>query len=81
MARRYEKMREEISDFEKIRIINEQAVVSKNKEVRDLWTKFSQHLKLFAEEKDFNTQKIKADVDKGGAMIEQLMDKLSSYNE
>jgi hypothetical protein len=49
--------------------------------VRDLWTKFSQHLKLFAEEKDFNTQKIKADVDKGRVMIEQQTDKLSSYNE
>jgi hypothetical protein len=74
---RFEKLREGIVDFEKIRILKEMAMASKDKGVTDLWKKFDQHLKLFTTEKDFNTDKITADVDKGQAMIEQLSDKIN----
>lgn len=74
---RYEKLREGIVDFEKIRIIREQATASKDKSIQDLWRKFEQHLQVFSKEKDFNHQKITADVYKGRAMLEQLADKLT----
>lgn len=73
---RYEKLREGIVDFEKIRILKEHAAFSKDKIVQNLWNQFSQHLGVFAKEKDFNSQKIKADVDRGRAFIEQLTDEL-----
>jgi hypothetical protein len=73
---RYEKLREGIVDFEKIRILKEQAKASKGKSVTDLWKKFDQHLKVFTAEKDFKTSKIMADVEKGRGMVEVLSDKM-----
>ncbi len=35
------------------------------------------HLQLFLTEKDFNTEKIKKDVDKGKKILDELSDKLS----
>jgi hypothetical protein len=74
---RYEKLREGIVDFEKIRILKKDAAESKDKSIQDLWKQFEQHLKIFAVEKEFNQQKITGDVDKGRAMVEQLTDKLA----
>lgn len=49
---------------------------STDKNVKDLWQAFEQHLKLFTEEHDFNEEKITADVNKGKAMVDVLSDKL-----
>jgi hypothetical protein len=73
---RYEKLREGIVDFEKIRILKDKAKASKDKTVLDLWKRFEQHLKVFTAEKDFKTSKITADVENGRAMVEVLSDKL-----
>jgi hypothetical protein len=64
---RYEKLREGIVDFEKMRILRETASAKK-----DLWKQLDEHLKVFTQEKEFNTAKITADVEKGRVLIEQL---------
>ncbi|HKB43891.1 MAG TPA: glycoside hydrolase domain-containing protein [Chitinophagaceae bacterium] len=74
---RFEKLREGIVDFEKIRILREKASGSTDKAVKDLMTQLDDHLQLFLTEKDFNTEKIKKDVDKGGKILDELSDKLS----
>jgi len=74
---RFEKLREGISDYEKIRILREKAKASNNKNVQALVQQLDQHLQKFLEEKDFETAKIKADVDKGKQIVEQLSDALS----
>jgi hypothetical protein len=73
---RYEKLREGIVDYEKIRMLREECEKSKDGAVTSLWKKFEEHLKIFTVEKEFNPQKITGDVDKGKAMIAELTDKL-----
>jgi len=67
---RYEKLREGIVDFEKMRILRQQASAKK-----DTWTRFNEHLKKFTAEKEFDSKKITADVEKGRAFIEELSEK------
>ncbi len=74
---RYEKLREGIVDFEKIRMLGERAAQTKDKTIRDNWKKFQQYLQVFRKEKDFNQQKITADVQKGKEWVEQLTDRLA----
>jgi hypothetical protein len=74
---RYEKMREGIVDFEKIRMIKEQAASSNDKAVKELVKKFDQHLKVIKSEKEFDQAKITADVAKGRAMVDELTDRLN----
>ena len=69
---RYEKLREGIADYEKIRILKGLAAGSADKGVRDLWKALEQHLKVFAAESDFNEEKITGDVNKGKALIDEL---------
>lgn len=75
---RYEKLREGISDFEKIRILREKASRSSDKTVKELVAQLDQHLKTFLAEKDFDTKKIIGDVDKGKLLVDQLTQKLNS---
>jgi hypothetical protein len=74
---RYEKLREGIVDFEKIRILKEQASKSTNKEVKALWQALEKHLNVFLLEKDFNTDKIITDVNKGKQLVHQLSERLT----
>src|SRR4030095_9214670 len=62
---RFEKLREGIVDFEKIRILKDQAAKSTNKNVRQLWQKFEEHLKVFTTEHDFDEMKITDEVNTG----------------
>jgi Domain of unknown function (DUF4091)/Family of unknown function (DUF6067) len=73
---RFEKLREGIVDYEKIRILREQASTSSDKKVKSLIAALDDHLQLFLNEHDFKTEKITADVDKGKKMIEALSDEL-----
>ncbi|SKD00959.1 protein of unknown function [Chitinophaga ginsengisegetis] len=73
---RFEKLREGIADFEKIRILKTQALASKDKAVKALWQTFEQHLQRFAAEKDFNEDKIIEDIDKGRSLVDALSDRL-----
>ena len=75
---RFEKLREGISDFEKIRILREKATRSSDKSVKELVAQLDQHLKTFLAEKDFDTKKIIGDVNKGKLLVEQLTQKLNS---
>lgn len=75
---RYEKLREGIADYEKIRILKELVAGSSNKAAKDLWKTFEEHLKVFTAEHDFNEEKITGDVSRGRAMIDELSGKLSN---
>lgn len=74
---RFEKLREGFVDFEKIRILKEQASKSTNKEVKALWEALEKHLNVFLLEKDFNTDKIITDVNKGKQLVNQLSERLT----
>ena len=74
---RYEKLREGIVDYEKIRIVRGLASGSKDKKVTDLIIELNKHLNSFLAEHDFNTEKITADVFSGRRIVEELSDRLS----
>lgn len=74
---RFEKMREGIVDFEKMRILKNKVSASGDKEAKALWQALEQHLKVFAAERAFKEEKITADVDKGRSLIETLSNKLA----
>ena len=74
---RFEKLREGIVDYEKIRILRAEAAKSNDKEVKELIRQLDQHLQVFLTEKDFSTDKITADMNKGKKILEQLGDKLA----
>ncbi|MDH7461223.1 DUF6067 family protein [Chitinophagaceae bacterium 26-R-25] len=74
---RYEKLREGIVDYEKIGILKENAAKSSDKNVQQLLKQLNEHLDRFLMEKDFDTEKIAADVEKG----KMLLDKLSAAVE
>lgn len=69
---RFEKLREGIVDFEKIRILREKGKKSADKKVQSLLVQLDEHLKVFLAEKDFNTEVIKGEVNQGLAMVDQL---------
>lgn len=69
---RLEKLREGISDFEKIRIIRAKAAQSSDKAVKKLLQEFDQHLAVIAAEHDFSEAKLLAEVSKGRLLVRQL---------
>ena len=73
---RFEKLREGIVDYEKMRIIRELAAKSNDKSVKDLMSAFDAHLQTLNSEKEFKEDKLKEDVEKGRKMIEELSGKL-----
>jgi hypothetical protein len=77
---RYEKLREGIADYEKIRILKGLVAGSADKQVQELWKAFGQHLRIFTAEHDFNEGKITGDVNKGRALIDELSRRLKTTN-
>lgn len=75
---RFEKLREGISDYEKIRILKEQAAKYAGKDVQVLVLQLNQHLQTFLNEKDFETKKITGDVMKGREIVNDLSDALNN---
>lgn len=69
---RFEKLREGITDFEKIRIIREKASGSSNRKVKELIQQLDDHMAVFINEKEFNTAKIRTEVEKGISLVNQL---------
>jgi hypothetical protein len=69
---RYEKLREGIVDFEKIRILKAKVGKTTNARVKKLWQEFEQHLHTFTQEHDFDQKKITADVRRGRMMLNKL---------
>ena len=74
---RFEKMREGIVDFEKVRILRELTAQSGNAQALGLLKQRDQHLSIFPKEKEFDENKISADVRKGNLIIRQLSDLLA----
>ena len=74
---RFEKMREGIVDYEKMRILKEKASVSNLPEVKKLVDALDKHLQVFLKEKDFDEKKIAADVSKGNQIVQDLSDLLA----
>ena len=77
---RFEKLREGIVDYEKIRIIKELAANSSDASVKNLVAALDAHLQTLNDEKTFNEEKLKGDIVKGRAMINELSEKLSGRN-
>ena len=75
---RFEKLREGIVDCEKIRILNQKAKTSTNNQIKQLVRELDMHMQVFNDEKNFEREKIKSDVDKGKKLLDELSDKLSS---
>jgi hypothetical protein len=73
---RYEKLREGIVDYEKIRILKDLAAKSTDKNVKRLWREFEQHLSTFTSEREFKEEVITEAVSKGKNMINELSEKL-----
>jgi len=74
---RFEKLREGIADYEKIRIIKAFAAQSSDKHVREMNTALTIHLQSFNTEKEFNEEKLKDDIKKGKEMINELSERRS----
>lgn len=73
---RFEKLREGIADYEKIRMLREQVSRSADKKAKDLLKELDDHLNSFIAEHDFDTQKISADLEKGRKLVDALSDLL-----
>jgi hypothetical protein len=63
-------------DYEKIKILRTLAEKSTDKKVKDLVAALNAHLQTLNDEKTFNEEKLKSDVEKGRQMIDELSDKL-----
>jgi hypothetical protein len=74
---RFEKLREGIVEYEKIRIIRELASRSSDAAVKNLIAVLDAHLKTLNDEKEFKEEKLQSDVEKGRKLIEELTEKLS----
>ncbi len=74
---RFEKLREGIVDFEKIRIIKELALKSNNSDVKNLLHELNAHLETLNDEKIFNEEKLQLDITKGKELINELSEKLA----
>jgi hypothetical protein len=74
---RFEKLREGIVDYEKIRIIREKASqYPANATVNQLLKQLDAHLEIFAKEKTFDIVKITNDVKVGKALIDAISEEL-----
>ena len=75
---RFEKMREGIVDFEKIRILRKLAGKSNDTTVKELLNRLNTHLESLLSEKDFAVEKIADDIDKGKTLLNELSNKLAN---
>lgn len=73
---RFEKLREGIVDFEKIRIIREKAAKSTDKNVKKLISQLNNHLKVFTTERAFEDAKVTNDVIMGRKMVAELSERI-----
>ena len=78
---RFEKLREGIVDYEKIRILRELASASTDKKSKALMEKLDEHLKTLTSEHEFNEDKLKTQVYEGEKMIKELSDRLAVKNK
>ncbi|HVW61831.1 MAG TPA: DUF4091 domain-containing protein [Puia sp.] len=72
---RYEKLREGIVDFEKMRILK-QLAANRADRIQKIYKSLEDHLRTFTTEHDFNEEKLTADIEKGRSLIDELSRKL-----
>jgi hypothetical protein len=75
---RFEKMREGIVDYEKLKIVRAKAAKSANTEIKKLLQELNQHLQVFTAEKEFNEEKLRQHVQKGEMILSELSEKLKN---
>jgi hypothetical protein len=75
---RFEKMREGIVDYEKIKILKKKAAASNDPHTKKLLQELNQHLQSFVSEKEFNKEKLKLDLQTGKNIIDQLSARLKN---
>src|SRR5262249_15458597 len=75
---RFEKLREGIADFEKIRILKEKAKISSAKQIKELISALDNHLQKFNSEKEFKEDDLKKQIEAGKKLIDELSEALSS---
>src|SRR5688572_974947 len=75
---RFEKMREGIVDYEKLKILKAKAAKSTNPEIRNLLQKLNKHLEIFTAEKEFNEEKLREHVQQGEMILSELSEKLKN---
>jgi len=72
---RFEKMREGIVDYEKIKILKRQVAASPDPNVKRLIQQLEQHLQTLNEEHELKKEKLESDIEKGRQMINELSDR------
>jgi hypothetical protein len=77
---RFEKLREGIVDYEKIRTLRELAAASPDTKSKALMNKLDDHLKTIAAEHGFNEDDLKLQVYEGQKLIKELSDRLARKN-
>ena len=75
---RFEKIREGIADYEKIKLLKAKAAKSADPAIKSLLQKLNEHLQVFTAEKEFNKEKLKQDVQKGKMLVDELSEKLKN---
>ncbi len=78
---RYEKMREGIVDYEKIRILREKAAPSSDPKVKRTLKELNDHLETMIDnpdysKRDYSLKKITFSVDKGKELLKKLSEQL-----
>ena len=77
---RFEKLRQGISDYEKIRILRKLASASPDKKSKALMSQLDEHLKALTTEHGFNEDTLKKQVYEGEGMIRKLSERLIRKN-
>ncbi len=75
---RFEKMREGIVDYEKIKLLKAKASRSTDPAIKKLLQELDQHLQVFTSEKEFDKEKLKQDVQKGKLLVDELSEKIKN---
>ncbi|MBI1782693.1 MAG: DUF4091 domain-containing protein [Sphingobacteriales bacterium] len=69
---RFEKMREGIADFEKLKIIGDKVNHSGSAEIKKHWQKLLQHLQSFIEEKKFDKEILEEQLQKALQLLDEM---------
>lgn len=75
---RFEKMREGIVDYEKLKLLKAKAARSTDPSIKKLFQELDQHLQVFIAEKEFGKEKLKQDVQKGKILVDELSEKIKN---
>jgi Domain of unknown function (DUF4091) len=74
---RFEKLREGIVDFEKIRLLRQRAAHSEDNDVRHLILELNRHLDAIAKEREFDESQVRNTLQRGNSTLAVLSDRLA----